>query len=184
MDWWIWPIFSDPVTYIIFLTLSNLTTLSPPPPPFSHACTHSENTGTRNKLALVQYSFNGPEIQVRVKPHGNSKSDAPFLQTSDSAWERIRDIAASERPKSAIFTLIKEAGGEVEVASTSMLPRNRQQISNIRRSHCAHDKNVLYSVMLECKLTQGKDNACMHLWDVKAAPSQSILFFDWQLRDM
>ena len=63
-----------------------------------------------------------------------------------------------------------------------MLPRNRQQISNIRRSHCAHDKNVLYSVMLECKLTQGKDNAFVR--DVKAAPPQSILFFDWQLRDM
>ena len=89
----------------------------------------------------------------------------------------------SEKPKSAIFTLTKEAGGEVGVASTSMLPRNRQQISNIRRSHCAHDKNVLYSVMLECKLTQGKGGAFVR--DVKAAPSpQSVVFFDWQLRDM
>ena len=116
----------------------------------------SDNTGIRNKLALVQYSFDGPEIEVRVKPHGNAKGDAPFLRTSESTRERIRDIAASEKPKSAIFTLTKEAGGEVEVDSPSMLPRNRQQISNIRRSHSAHDKNVLYSVMLECKLTQGK----------------------------
>ena len=61
-----------------------------------------------------------------------------------------------------------------------MLPRNRQQISNVRRSHTSHDKNVLCSVLLECKLTQGKDDAF-----VKAAPSpQSVLFFDWQLRDI
>ena len=143
----------------------------------------SDNAGTRNKLALVQYSFDGPEIQVKVKPHGNAKSDTPFLRTSESARERIRNIAASEKPKSAIFALTKEAGGEVEVASPSMLPRNRQQISNVRRSHTTHDKNVLYSVMLECKLTQGSNDAFVR--DVKAAPSpQSILFFDWQLCDM
>ena len=142
----------------------------------------SDDTGTRNKLALVQYSFDGPEIQVKVKPHGNAKSDTPFLRTSESARERIRNIAASEKPKSSIFTITKDAGGEIEVAFPSMLPRNRQQISNVRRSHTSHDKNVLYSVMLECKLTQGKDDAFVR--DVKAAPSpQSVLFFDWQLRD-
>ena len=64
-----------------------------------------------------------------------------------------------------------------------MLPRNRQQISNVCCSHSAHDKNVLYSVILECKLTQGKEDSFVR--DVKAAPSpQSVLFFDWQLRDM
>ena len=37
--------------------------------------------------------------------------------------------------------------------------------------------------MLECKLTQGKDDAFVR--NIKAAPSpQSILFFDWQLRYM
>ena len=89
----------------------------------------------------------------------------------------------SEKPKAAIFTLTKEAGGEIDVDSPSMLPRNRQQISNVCCSHSAHDKNVLYSVMLECKLTQGKEDSFVR--DVKAAPSpQSVLFFDWQLRDM
>ena len=65
-----------------------------------------------------------------------------------------------------------------------MLPHNRQQISNVRHSHTTHDKNVLYySVMLECKLTQGSNDTFVR--DVKAALSpQSILFFDWQLCDM
>ena len=42
---------------------------------------------------------------------------------------------------------------------------------------------MLYSVMLECKATQGSEN--MSARDVKAAPSpQCVLFFDWQLQDM
>ena len=62
-------------------------------------------------------------------------------------------------------------------------PHDRQQISNLRRSTTGRDKNVLYSVMLECKTAQGSDSA--YVRDVKAAPSpQCVLFFDWQLQDM
>ena len=122
-------------------------------------------------------------IEIKVKPHGNSKSITPFIRTSESAQQRIQEVAMKEKPKSAVFTLTKEAGGEVEVATPSVLPRNRQQISNIRRSHNVHDKNVLYSVMFECKLTQGSNEAFVR--DVKAAPSpQCVLYFDWQLSEM
>ena len=61
-----------------------------------------------------------------MKPHGNSKSCTPFIQTSESAQERIQDVAKSEKSISAVLTLTKEARGEVEVATPSMLPRNRQ----------------------------------------------------------
>ena len=89
------------------------------------------------------------------------------------------EILLPEEPKAAIFTLTKEACGEIDVDTPSMLPHNRQQISIVCRSHNAHDKNVLYTVMLESKLTQGKEYSFVR--DVKAAPSQS---FYWQLRDM
>ena len=68
-------------------------------------------------------------IEIKVKPHGNSKSVTPFIHTSESAQQRIQEVAMKEKPKSAVFTLTKEAGGEVEVATPSVLPRNRQQIS-------------------------------------------------------
>ena len=136
--------------------------------------------GNRNKMALIQYTFDGPEVEVKVKPHGNYKTETPYFRTSESAREHFQDVAKSEKPKSAVFTIGKECGGEIEV---SMLPRNRQQISNIRRSHLAGDKNVLYSVMLECKLARGNTEAFVR--DVKAAPSpQCVMFFDWQLNDM
>ncbi len=45
------------------------------------------------------------------------------------------------------------------------------------------DSNVLYSIMVECKLAQGKKDAFIR--DVKAAPEpQSVLFYDWQLEDL
>ena len=124
-------------------------------------------------MALIQYTFDGPEVEVKVKPHGNSKTETPYFRTSESAREHFQDVAKSEKLKSAVFTIGKECGGEIEVTTPSMLPRNRQQISNIRRSHLAGDKNVLYSVMLECKLARGNTEA--FVCDVKAAPSPNVL---------
>ena len=67
-------------------------------------------------------------------------------------------------------------------ANPSSLPRNRQQMNNVCCEKVSKDNNVLYSVMVECKLAQG-GNA--FVYDVKAAPSpQCVLFFDWQLYDM
>ena len=59
-----------------------------------------------------------------------------------------------------------------------MLPHNQQQISNVHRSHSAHDKTI--QSCLNASLLKEK-----FVRDVKAAPSpQSVLFFDCQLRDM
>ena len=127
--------------------------------------------------------FNGPEIEVITKPHGNSKGSTPYFRTSDSARQKLQNLAATKSPKAVIQTVTQEAGGELNIETPSDAPRNRQQISNIRRSTTGRDKNVLYSVMLECKATQGSED--MFVRDVKAAPSpQCVLFFDWQLQDM
>lgn len=126
--------------------------------------------------------FEGPEIQVQVKPHGNAKGSTPYFRTSDSTREQMLTVAAKHTPKLAIATMTKQQGGEMNVRSVSCLPRNREQISNIRRSTRSKDQNVLYSVMLECKRVQGSQEA--YVRDVKAAPSpQGILFFDWQLQE-
>ena len=142
-----------------------------------------DSSGARNKLTLLQYMFEGPEMKVQVKPHGNAKSSSPYFRTSESTREQIQKIAASHTPKPAVVALTKEQGGEMGARSISCLPTDRQQISNVRRSKAKKDPNVLYSVMLECKRVQGRHGAFVR--DVKAAPSpQGILFFDWQLNDM
>ena len=137
----------------------------------------------QNRYCLLQYYFSGPEINIQIKPHGNSKTNTPFFRTSESAKKRHKEIACSHTPKEAVYQATKTQGGEVEARGLSSLPRNRQQISYYRRSENKRDDNVLYSVMLECKLAQGTQDAFVR--DVKAAPEpQCILFLDSQLEDM
>ena len=63
------------------------------------------------------------------------------------------------------------------------MPRNLDQIKNYRRTGHTKDSNVLYSVMLQCKSSQGSADASVQ--DVKAAPEpQCVLFFNWQLQDL
>lgn len=45
------------------------------------------------------------------------------------------------------------------------------------------DGNVLYSVMLQCKVCEGEDDAFVR--DVKASPGpHCVLFADWQVSDL
>lgn len=81
-------------------------------------------------------------------------------------------------------TITKQQGGKVEAKGAANVPRDRQQIANFRPSVAKpKDSNVLYSIMVECKLAQGKSDAFIR--DVKAAPEpQSVMFFGWQLDDV
>ena len=54
----------------------------------------------------------------------------------------------------------------------NVLPRNMQQLKNYRRSGKKKDTNVLYSVMLQCKVCKGKEDAFVR--DVKAAPEPQL----------
>ena len=146
-------------------------------------CVHIDANESMNRYCLLQYYFDGPELDIQVKPHGNSKSSTPFFRTSDTARKRHRELACTFGPKETVYQATKIEGGEVEARSLSSLPRNRQQISYYRRNENKRDDNVLYSVMLECKLAQGTQDAFVR--DVKAAPEpQCILFLDCQLADM
>ena len=132
---------------------------------------------------MIQYYFDGPEVEIKIKPHGNSKSNAPFFRTSESAKKIHKELAAKSMPKEAVYQATCLQGGEIEAKGMSSLPRNRQQIANYRRVEKKKDDDVLYSVMLECKLAQGSQEAFVR--DVKAAPDpQCVLFFDWQITDM
>ena len=116
---------------------------------------------------MVQYYFDGPEVEVKIKPHGNAKTSMPFFRTSDSAKKAHKKLASNSMPKDVIYQATQNLGGEVEARGISCLPHNRQQITNYRRSVSQKDDNVLYSVMLEYKLTQGTIG---HLLDCVLTP--------------
>ena len=82
---------------------------------------------------MLQYYFDGPEMEIKIKPHGNSKSDVPFFRISESAQKFHKELSIMNKPKEVIFLATQKEGGEVEARGMSSLPRNRQQISNFRR---------------------------------------------------
>ena len=57
-------------------------------------------------------------------------------------------------------------------------------MANFRRTVAKpKDSDVLYSIMLECKLAQSKGE--LFSQDIKAAPEpQSVLFYEWQVDDL
>ena len=118
--------------------------------------------GKQNRYCMLQYYFDGPEVEVKIKPHGNAKSNAPFFRTSDSAKKLHKELASKNMPKEAIYKATQMHGGEIEAKGMSGLPRNRIQISNYRRVENKKNDNVLYNVMLECKLSQGTKEA---IWE-------------------
>ena len=68
-------------------------------------------------------------------------------------------LAASSTPKCVVQVVTKEEGGELNARGNAFLPRNRQQVANFRRSVSrTKDDDVLYSIMMECKLAQGRNN--------------------------
>ena len=124
--------------------------------------------GGHNRYVLVQYWFNGPEIEIKVKPHGNSTSSQPYFRTASSAHTQNKMIAARNTPNTAMHKAVQQQGGELMAIGLNKLPRNSQQIRNYRRSETKKDTDVLYSVMLQCKLSEGKSDSFVR--DVKAAP--------------
>jgi hypothetical protein len=102
---------------------------------------------------MVQYIFDGPEIEVMIKPHGNSKSDRPFFRTSSTTGKHIQELSKQTKPKEVVEILTKEQGGVTNLQSYGMVPRDRKQVVNARfKGKERRDKDPLYSVMLECKL--------------------------------
>ena len=54
--------------------------------------------------------FHGPEVDIKVKPHGNSKAATPFFTTAEKTKEHIQALATKSTPKQ---TVTSEQGGEI-----------------------------------------------------------------------
>ena len=74
-----------------------------------------DGNSQHHKYAMVQFHFDGPKVEIKVKPHGNSKSAAPFFRTSNTTRKRITTVAFMYNPKQAVNIITLEQGGELEV---------------------------------------------------------------------
>ena len=60
--------------------------------------------------------------------------------------------------KKVVEKVTTEKGGEIEVRSAAFLLHDKQQVKRFRRGFAKdRDINVLYSLMMDCKLSQGKN---------------------------
>ena len=73
-------------------------------------------------------------MDVKIKPHGNSKTTTPFFTTAKNTREHIQSLASKATPKSVVQTVTHEQGREIEARGIAFLPRNRQQVANFRQS--------------------------------------------------
>ena len=62
----------------------------------------TDSEGSTNKYGMVQYMFDGPEVDIKVKPHGNSKAATPFFTTAKKTREHIQELAVKSTPKHVV----------------------------------------------------------------------------------
>lgn len=142
---------------------------------------------------IVQYWFeSGHEHKVQVKPHGNSKRcKQSFCHTLPSTIIALKEEAKKHTPKSAVNAVYKKSGGIMNASSLGMLPRNREQVANLRRgsetsgtSICSNKsaRDPLFMVMEQSKICESGDK---FVRVVTASPEpMCILATDQQLADL
>ena len=66
-------------------------------------------------------------------------------------------LAGKSMPKNAVESVSKKAGRVLNAPSAGALPHGRQQVKDIRRASSS-DVDSLYSVMMMCKESEGRNN--------------------------
>ena len=79
----------------------------------------TDKIGQCHKYAILQYNFDGPKVEIKVKPHGNTLLDVPYFRTSDSTKTRLQEVATAQKPKEALNTIIKEKVGNIYARSVA-----------------------------------------------------------------
>ena len=142
--------------------------------------------------ALVQYTFDEEEHVITLGPHGNAKKRSTYLRTLPSTLQKLRKVSRNLTPKFAVCEVSSASGGILSASSAASLPRNRQQVSNMRRRaemssdpYTTKQKDPVFSVMVMCKNSEGKNADESFVRIVTGAPEvMTLLCPDWILNDL
>ena len=129
---------------------------------------------------------------ITLGPHGNAKNRSTYLRTLPSTLQKLRKVSQNLTPKFAVCEVSSASGGIMSASSAASLPRNRQQVSNMRRRteitsdpYTTKQKDPLFSVMVMCKNTEGKNADESFVRIVTGAPeAMALLCPDWILNDL
>ena len=149
-----------------------------------NACCNADSSGDQLNHAFVQYSFSGKPHPILQKPHGNSKSSKPFVRTTPSTLQKLKECRKTNQPpKLAVSKVTKEKGGIVNANAIGDIPRNRRQVYNIKPP-VADDSDALLSVMAICKQSMDKDEESFVRMVTSAPEPMCVLCTDCQLGDI
>ena len=90
---------------------------------------YPDGEGQLNVYAMLQNYFQGPVIQVIVKPHGNSSCNKPIFHTSKEECQRL---ALQHTPSEAVAIMINDCGGEVHVQGAGLVGHDQMHIKNFK----------------------------------------------------
>ena len=147
---------------------------------------YTDSSGDQLNRAFVQYSFSGKPHQILQKPHGNSKSARPFIQTTPSTLQKLKECRKTNQPpKQAVSNVTKEKGGNVNAKSVGDIPRTRRQVYNMKQPK-GDDSDALLSVMAMCKQSMDKDEELFirMVTSASAPEPMCVLCIDNQVSDI
>ena len=153
---------------------------------YTITCTflRTDPSGDQLNRAFVQYSFSSKPHPILQKPHGNSKSSKPFVRTTPSTLQKLKECRrANQLPKQAVSAVTKEKGGIVNARTIGDIPRNRRQVYNIKRNQ-GEDGDALLSVMAMCKQSMDKDEEPFVRIVTSAPEPMCVMCTDYQLNDI
>ena len=131
--------------------------------------------------SFIHYGFQGAEHLN--PPHQNArKGSTPYKRTKPSTMKRIKEIAKDHKAKEIIEIIDSEKGSIEHIESVTDLPRDRQQIRNIRRNLFSIDhKDEFAAILQKCKV----DNDEPFIRCIQAVPEPAcIVATNHQLKQM
>ena len=91
-----------------------------------------------------------------------------YVRTKPSVMAKLKGVASTMTAKRALNFVSKDVGGIQNAASASTLPRNRQQVKDMRRSITEIDP--LFSLMMMCKENESAKSPVAFVRIVTGAP--------------
>lgn len=140
-------------------------------------------------LAILQYYFKGgKEEDIVLAPHRNArgKSKRPYLRTSASALQSLKEHCFEKKPKVIYDNGFHQSGGLLKSNSISDEPRNPKQIYNARTSQVSKndtDKDEIFQLLMKLKDDNTADGGFIQNVKFGNTP-EVILGFEQQMTDI
>jgi len=93
-------------------------------------------------------------------------TDTGYIRTQPSTLKRVKEEQAcsNSTPKAVVAKITESEGGIINCRSSSSLPRNRHQVSNIRQqSSSTTNQDILCAVMEMCLKAKSGSSKLFHL---------------------